>query len=103
MGRDEELFFHFLRLGLWGEEPDEPGYDMTGLTRDDWCRIYDMGHRQAVSGIVTDGIAHCGVRPDGELWGQWIAQLIYMERMNSRIANERALSSFASMITPRPR
>ena len=67
MGRDEELFFHFLRLGLWGEEPDEPGYDMTGLTRDDWCRIYDMGHRQAVSGIVTDGIAHCGVRPDGEL------------------------------------
>ena len=88
MGRDEELFFHFLRLGLWGEEPDEPGYDMTGLTRDDWCRIYDMGHRQAVSGIVTDGIAHCGVRPDGELWGQWIAQLIYMERMNSRIANE---------------
>ena len=52
-----------------GEEPDEPGYDMTGLTRDDWCRIYDMGHRQAVSGIVTDGIAHCGVRPDGELWG----------------------------------
>lgn len=57
MGRDEELFFHFLRLGLWGEEPDEPGYDMTGLTRDDWCRIYDMGHRQAVSGIVTDGIA----------------------------------------------
>ena len=53
MGRDEELFFHFLRLGLWGEEPDEPGYDMTGLTRDDWCRIYDMGHRQAVSGIVA--------------------------------------------------
>ena len=81
MVRDEELFFHFLRLGLWGEEPDEPGYDMTGLTRDDWCRIYDMGHRQAVSGIVTDGIAHCGVRPDGELWGQWIAQLMYMERM----------------------
>ncbi len=82
----EAWFFYLLRQGLWGEEPEE--WDGTELTGIEWCRLIDMGHMQAVSGFLMDGMAHCKLRPAGELWGKCIARLVYMERINTHIANE---------------
>lgn len=84
----EEAFFYFLRRGLFGKEEGgaERRFMREGLAREEWKRIYDMACQQAVSGILTYGIAQTDMRPDTDLWGRWIAHSLYIEQTNERFS-----------------
>lgn len=81
----QEAFFFFLRKGLWGEANSEP-CALPALSRGDWEELYRMACSQAVTGLFVDGVAQTALRPDRELWGQWVAHLLQLEYANSRIA-----------------
>ena len=60
----ERLFFYFLRRGLWGDT------SAADIVVDDscWDELFMLSCRQAVSGIVADGIVRAGIRPSARLW-----------------------------------
>lgn len=91
MNQRDSLFFYFLRMGLW--EAEEV-YDGAAPGREDWERMFRTAQLQAVTGVVMDGIARTGMRPDRSLWEQWVWHLLYVEQMNRRIVQcgERWLS-----------
>ena len=91
----ERAFFSLLRQGLWGEraacgEVDAGDGVFEGVFR--------LACRQAVSGIVADGVAVAGLRPGEGLWRQWVMQLLHIEMMNERVAKcgERLVGWLAS-------
>ena len=79
-----EAFLFFLRRGLSGK----PYTGRVGflLTRDAWQELFEMARVQAVTGLFVDGVACTSLRPDWDLWEQWVAHLFYIEQMNERIA-----------------
>lgn len=79
-----EAFLFFLRRGLSGK----PYTGRVGfpLTRDAWQELFEMARVQAVTGLFVDGVACTSLRPDRDLWEQWVAHLFYIEQMNERIA-----------------
>lgn len=86
MTGQEEVFFYFLRQGLWGAQVEEP--IGSRLTKENWMWLLDEGCRQAVSGILIDGVAQSGIRPPDDLWEKWIVHLVCIERANCHIANK---------------
>ena len=91
MNQRDNLFFYFLRMGLWEAEE---AYAGAAPGREDWEQMFRTAQLQAVTGVVMDGIARTGMRPDRELWEPWVWHLLYVEQMNRRIAQcgERWLS-----------
>ena len=79
-----EAFCFFLRRGL-GDMPQTREPELV-LTREEWKLLFRMASVQAVSGIFIDGVASVSLRPDRDLWEQWIAHLFYLEQINERIA-----------------
>lgn len=94
MTKVERLFFHFLRNGLWG------GCSGPGIAvgDDDWAELFRLSCRQAVSGIVADGIAATDVRPPSGLWQEWVFGLLHIEMVNGEMARcgESLLGMLAS-------
>lgn len=82
MTENENLFFHFLRKGLWGKEERE----YKGKTPDgqDWEKLIAFGLGQAVMGVITDGISQTCMRPDRGRWEQLVFHLLWMEQVNKR-------------------
>lgn len=78
MTKTERLFFHFLRNGLWGDG-SAPGVPVDA---GDWEAVFLLSCRQAVSGIVADGIAATAVRPAPGLWEEWVFHLLHIEMVN---------------------
>lgn len=78
----ELLLFSYLRSGLWGCPPPAP-CPPAGDGR--WRQLFGLACRQAVAGIVADGIARGGARPGGGLWQQWLLYLVHLEQVNRRI------------------
>lgn len=74
------LLFYFLRKGLWKTEEVFP--DESLPTQEEWEQLFALAYAQAVTGIVTDGIAQTELRPERERWEQWIFHLFGMEQMN---------------------
>lgn len=70
-------------MGVWKEREEltEPSF-----TRNVWEGLFEMAHRQAVTGLFMDGVARSEVRPENELWDRWLAHLWQLERANSFIA-----------------
>ena len=79
----ELLLFHYLRAGLWGCTP--PAACPSPCDDGQWRQLFALACRQAVAGIVADGIARGGARPGGELWQQWVLYLMHLEQVNSRL------------------
>lgn len=79
-----EAFCFFLRRGL-GDMPQTREPELV-LTREEWNELFRMASVQAVSGVFIDGVASVSLRPDRDLWEQWIAHLFYLEQINERIA-----------------
>ena len=79
----EQLFFQFLRMGLW-----RSGEVCTGrsLSADEWTQLFRMAHSQGVTGLFIDGVAQGDARPDKELWIKWVAHLLYLVQANRYIA-----------------
>lgn len=78
---DYALLFYFLRRGLWKTEEAFPA-DSPHPTPEEWEQLFVWAYSQAVTGIVTDGIAQTELRPDRKRWEQWIFHLFGMEQMN---------------------
>lgn len=83
----EQIFFQFLRLGLWGNEEILAGLQ---LSHKEWEQLFLQAHSQAVTGIFIDGVSRTDKRPDEFLWGQWLMHLYYLEQTNEYIANRGA-------------
>lgn len=82
MTEAHRLFFYFLRKGLWGSsaEPD------TSISDSVWEELFLLSCRQAVSGIVADGIAATSLRPPSGLWHKWVFQLLHIEMVNDEMS-----------------
>lgn len=85
MERSELLknFFRFLRMGLWGRQ--EFGEEVS-FSASQWKQLFALAHRQAVTGVLVDGVALGTSKPDDEVWGKWIAHLFHLEKANGWIA-----------------
>lgn len=79
----EQLFFQFLRMGLW--RSGEVCFGRS-LSADEWAQLFRFAHSQGVTGLFIDGVAQGEMRPDDELWAKWIAHLLYLEKANRYIA-----------------
>ena len=79
----EQLFFQFLRMGLWRSGEECFG---RSLSADEWAQLFRLAHSQGVTGLFIDGVAQGEMRPDDELWAKWIAHLLYLEKANRYIA-----------------
>ena len=79
----ERLFFYFLRRGLWDDT------SAADIVVDDscWDELFMLSCRQAVSGIVADGIVRAGIRPSARLWNEWVFHLLHIEMMNEAMAH----------------
>lgn len=81
MERNELLnvFFYFLRKGLWNKE--EELSELT-ISAEEWKQLFELAHRQAVTGLLIDGVSRGAAKPEDEVWGRWIAHLFQLERGN---------------------
>ena len=79
----QRLFFRYIRMGLWKKEEAYPG---KLLSTEEWEELFRMAHRQAVTGLLIDGVAQDIQRPDQALWDSWVAHLFFLERANRYIA-----------------
>ena len=77
------LFFRYIRMGLWKKGEAYPGKP---LSTEEWEELFRMAHRQAVTGMLIDGVAQDTQRPDQVLWDSWVAHLFFLERANRYIA-----------------
>ena len=75
----KSIFFHFLRLGLFGEDDECP---VPKLTDTEWSQLFAWSREQAVSGVWVDGVAQTPYRPPEAMWAQWIFHVMHIERMN---------------------
>lgn len=84
MDDTEKYLFHFLRIGL-GFGGAEQDVDVSGC---DWNALFSLSLRQAVQGVVADGIAASGLRPPPGLWHEWVAHLLHLEMINDEMARQ---------------
>lgn len=75
----KSIFFHFLRLGLFGEDDECP---VPKLTDTECSQLFAWSREQAVSGVWVDGVAQTPYRPPEAMWAQWIFHVMHIERMN---------------------
>ena len=77
----EQLFFWFIRKGLWNGDEKMPV--ITPPSINDWQELSRMAYSQAVTGLFFDGVACTPVRPGNRMWQQWILHLLNMEQSNA--------------------
>lgn len=82
MSEIKQIFFYFLRQGLWGNREK---YKYALPAREEWKLLFTIAHSQAVTGIFIDGVACTSMRPDRDLWEQWVGHLLHIEQMNAAI------------------
>ena len=70
-------------MGLWKKGEAYPGKP---LSTEEWEELFRLAHRQAVTGLLIDGVALDNQRPDQALWDSWVAHLFFLERANRYIA-----------------
>lgn len=78
------LFFELLRSGLWEQPAD---ISMFGREDTDWQTIYQLARRQAVLGVVFDGIGTLPqeLRPPRPLYIEWCARVAQIESTNEHL------------------
>lgn len=76
-------FLYLLRAGLWGKLDDERELN---CSPEDWVAIYQMAHKQAVAGIIFDGIVLLPENqlPPRELLQHWYGEVRQLEAENRR-------------------
>ena len=94
--RIEDIFFYFLRAGLWGEDNRGGGRGIN-LTAGQWDSLFDLACSQAVPGLWVSGVARTACRPEEGVWGKWLAYLIYIKQANLQI--EHAASAWTKRLS----
>lgn len=89
---EQEQFFSLLRAGLWGEAADASLF----TTDTDWRSIFTLANKQALLGIVFDGIQTLprNIRPDRKLYLQWCSIIEQIEQENLTL-NEKLKNIFS--------
>lgn len=82
MNDPNDLFFYFLRKGLF--QQDEK-YSGNQPDQKEWNRIFERAYQQAVSGFITDGVAFSGILPESSFWEQKIIDQLKLEERNRSI------------------
>lgn len=79
-------FFELLRSGLWGSSINPCLFN----EKTDWNSIYDLSKKQAVLGIVLDGINRLpdNLKPPRLLYIKWCAEVIQIEDENHKLNKE---------------
>lgn len=92
-----EALYTLVRAGLWGKVEDLSHFP---ITTDRWAQLYKEAHRQAIGGIVFQGIMLLPeeLHPPHSILFRWVAEADRIER-NNKLMNEtlnRLLTLFAS-------
>lgn len=86
MNKDSKLknqFFSLVKSGLWGSKPDQNIFN----ENTDWNNLYELSKKQALLGIVLDGIEllpECK-RPPRPLYLKWCADVLHIEDENIKL------------------
>lgn len=82
----QKQFLELLRSGLWDKDPDTNLF----TSGTDWNKIYEESQRQALLGVVLDGIIKLplNLRPDKSLYLKWCADVINLEDANQKLNKE---------------
>lgn len=82
--RIKNALFFLLRQGLWGVNQKEDTGIYFPLSPEEWQALYIHSHRQAVQGIVYDGMLLLPkpLRPPHSLILRWTADIDQWERVN---------------------
>lgn len=77
-------FFELLRAGLWSRPADVAAFHQVDT---DWSGIYHLARRQAVLGVVYDGVGTLPpiLHPPRPLYLQWVAQVARIEEANRHL------------------
>ena len=86
-------FFELLRAGLWSQPANTSSFEQAET---DWNAIHQLARRQAVLGIVYDGIRTLptNMYPPRLLYLQWVSQASRIEEAN-RLLDEVATELFS--------
>lgn len=87
MQRDlQKIFLLLLQRGLWGKRVKE---EVPPLTAQEWEQIYQFSRKQAVQGIVYDGVntLDSTLQPPMALMIRWTVEIDSIERANKKQAN----------------
>ena len=87
MRRDlQKIFLLLLQQGLWGRKADAT---MPPLTPQEWEKIYQFSRKQAVQGIVYDGVnmLDSALQPPMALMIRWTVEIDSIERANKKQAD----------------
>lgn len=84
------LFFDFIRFSV-GAASDAPDT----MTADDWQYVYDTAKKQALTGVIFQGIEKLpeGQGPTRELLMKWIAEVHLIETTNRKVDKAAAHAS----------
>lgn len=79
-----QAFLQIFRQGLWGIKEVEN--NLFPLSDTEWSSIYQMAEKQAVQGIIYDGIGKLAVenQPPMKLLIQWTIDIDTIERLNRK-------------------
>ena len=83
MSRIQDLFFFFLRRGLWGEE-QPVDKSLLPVQEEEWYLIYRLARKHTLQGIIYDGIMGlpAGFQMPRPLLLQWTVEIDKWERIN---------------------
>ena len=86
MTTEQKAFFELVRAGLWGTAADPAVFS----AETNWTNLYGHGRRQAMLGILLDGIRSLpeALRPGRALYLQWCASVLQIEEQNKKINHE---------------
>lgn len=87
MHRDlQKIFLLLLQQGLWGKRVKD---DIPQLTLQEWEQIYQFARKQAVQGIVYDGVnmLDSAKQPPMALMIRWTVEIDSIERANKKQAD----------------
>ena len=79
---NQQLFFEFLRAGLWADAGSIDSRNHGFVEPVDWEEIYRLAEEQSVIGVVLAGLEHTNVKPPQELLLQWIGEVQILEHQN---------------------
>lgn len=90
----QKQFFALVRSGLWGNEADATLFDAST----DWAKIYQSARKQALLGIVFDGVQTLPKekQPPRNIYLQWCNAMLHIEE-NNRVLNRELANVYALM------
>lgn len=90
----QKQFFALVRSGLWGNEAEATLFDAST----DWAMIYQSARKQALLGIVFDGVQTLPKekQPPRNIYLQWCNAILNIEE-NNRVLNRELANVYALM------